>query len=95
MSGERDDEPEEATAAGSKVVKTIATASPTKRVAIVQRDDGWFSFAAESFRGKAYRRKPKGSKQHVCSRGQLDPNMYETAKMAERAARLRFPDLLI
>jgi hypothetical protein len=79
---------------GERVVKTIATANPTRRVVIVQRDDGRFSFAAESFRGKVYRPKPKGSQQRVWSRGQLDPSIYETVKIAERAARIRFPDLL-
>ena len=77
----------------AKVVKIIAAADPTKRVVIVQRDDGTFSFAAESFRGKVYRPRPKGLKQHVWSRGRLDPNIYETAKIAECAARVRFPDL--
>jgi hypothetical protein len=78
-----------------KVLKTIASSDPTKRVVIVQRDDGWFSFAVESFRGRMDRPRPKGMKQDVWRRGQLDPNIYETGKVAESAARVRFPDLLI
>ena len=80
--------------ASVKVVKTIATGDPTKRAVIVQRDDGWFSFAIESYRGRSYRPRPKGLKQLVWSTGKLDPSIYETAKIAENAARVSFPDLL-
>jgi hypothetical protein len=77
-----------------ETIKTIRSKDSTKRIVILRRQDGLYSFAVEKFFGRTLRQRSKALRQHRWIRGKLDPSIYETPKVAEGHARRKLADLL-